>query len=342
MTAQKPVHSFNEAPDLWNQTADSISMRQFVRDVANTEKLLVFGETGSGKTYFYLKILEYLEKTGLSPDNMKMVIVFPDRPTGLTKLKDIIPSNYYDSIEVFPVNNYEDTIRATTTAEKIMEEHYKKTGHFGWIVFELMENYWTFAQDYYCRQAYGKSLGEYFAQMQSIISSDKAEKRTAYEAFAGPFGGPWPIIKFFHNFNWIDKIKRFPYNVVFTSEIKEEENKDSIFYTLGYRPAGEKHNQHRMDTILYLGHSGGKFTMKPFKLTGYTRLYGQIDITNKNGYEEHKRALKKLAELGYCVSKMEDIEQQAGIKPVKKKVEEQDKKQEGEQPSKSEDDVFNL
>lgn len=349
---QKAVQQQSQAPDLWNRRANPVTMRKFVNDVANTEKLLLFGETGSGKTHFYLNILEWQEKQGLSREDLKMSIIFPDRPTGLAKLVNLIPQRYIDSIDVYQVNNYEETVVATATAEKSMEEHYKNTGHFGWMVFELMENYWTFSQDYYCRQAYGQSMGEFFAQMQSIMGKGKADKKTAYEAFAGPFGGPWPIIKFFHNFNWIDRVKRFPYNTIFTSEVKEEDNKDSIFYSLGYRPAGEKHNQHRMDTILYTGHKGDKFTLKPFKLTGYTRLYGEINVTNKNGYEEHINACKRLAKLGYCVSKMDDLEQQAGISPPKKKKEkpkEEPKKEEVKNPppkesndSDDEDDLFDV
>lgn len=310
----------NTHTNLWNQMVQPVTMRKFAEDVADTEKLLLFGETGSGKTHFYLNILKYLKKSGIEPSNIKMEIIFPDRPTGLAKLYSLIPSDFVDYVDVFQITNYEDTIRATSSAEMVLQNHYKETGHLGWMVFELMENYWTFSQDYFCREAYGQTMGEFFAQMQSIGSKDVAEKKTAYEAFAGPFGGPWPIIKFFHNFNWIDKVKRFPFNTVFTSEIKEEENKDSIFSTLGYRPAGEKHNQHKMDTILYLSHKSNNFYMKPFKLTGFTRMFGELDITGKNGYEEHKSACTKLASLGYSVSKMKDIELQAGINPPKKKV----------------------
>lgn len=315
---QKAVQTFDSAPDLWNQSIAPVSMRQFVTEVADTEKLLLFGETGSGKTHYYLNILEYQDMLGVKPKNLRMDIIFPDRPSGLAKLYNLIPDRYIDCVNVYQITDYKSTIRSTATAEKALRQHYQDTGHYGWMVFELMENYWQFSQDYYCREAYGTSMGEYFAQMQNIMSKDKADKKAAYEAFAGPFGGPWTIIKFFHNFNWIDIVKRYPFNTVFTSEIKAEENKDSIFYSLGYRPAGEKHNQHKMDTILYLSHKGNDFFMKPFKLTGYKRLYGELKITGLNGYEEHKKACQKLAKMGYAVSKMEDLEQQAGISPPKK------------------------
>jgi len=302
---------------LWDGVADSIKISDYDNAVSNGEKILLFGETGCGKTTFYLTILSYLKSIGYPKEKLCMQIIFPDRPSGLKKLIGLIPEEYKDNIDVYPVTDYESSIIATATAERKLKKHYQKTGELGWMVFELMENYWSFSQDYYCRQAYGKSMGEYFAQMQSILSKNKAEKKQAYEAFAGPFGGPWVVIKFFHNFNWIDKVKRFPYNTVFTSEIKEESNKDSVFFELGFRPAGEKNNQHKMDTILYLGHKKGKFTMKPFKLTGFSKFYSEIDISSKNGYNKHLQACDKLTEMGLSVTKFDDLEQKIGIMPPK-------------------------
>ena len=61
--------------------------------------------------------------------------------------------------------------------------------------------------------------------------------------------------------------------------------------------------------------------MKPYKLTGYTKLYGELNITGKNGYEEHKKALARLTEMGYKVSKWDELEKEAGITPPKPKAE---------------------
>jgi len=314
----KQVTPKTDAEAFWNETVKPVTYRQYVEQAADTEKLLLFSESGGGKTTYYLSIINYLLKKGLSLEQIKMCIIFPDRPSGLVKLHGMIPEEFLDRIDIFSVNNYEETVKATASAHRILMEHYEKHKVPGWQVFELMENYWSFAQDYYSRQAFGKSLGEYFAQMQTILQKSKADKKTAYEAFAGPFGGPWPIIKFFHNFNWMDRIKRFPYHVVFTSEIKQEDNDDSVFKALGYRPAGEKHNQHRVDSILYLSHKGNNFYMRPYKLTGYQQLYPRVDITGKNGYEEHRLQLEKLEKEGYCVSKMTHLEKSVGITPPKK------------------------
>jgi len=346
MAESKTREKSNDAQDLWNQRMEPIPIKKYATDTADTEKILVFSETGAGKTTFYLNILKYLSSKGIPKKDMKMYIVYPDRPQGLVKLYGLIPKEYQDCIDVLPVGTYEQTIIATATAVEGLVNHFKETGKYGWIVFELIENYWTFSQDYFCREAYGQSLGEFFSQMRTIMSKDKAEKKTAYEAFSGPFGGPWPIIKFFHNFNWIDKVKRYPFNVVFTSELKQEENEDSIFKQLGYRPAGEKHTQHKVDTILYLSHkkvgNNYKFLMNPFKLTGYRVLYAPIEITDKNAYEEHKKALLSLEKRGYKVSKIEDLEKQADIKPPKPKEEKKVEPQKQEPKEKEEKTITSI
>jgi len=320
-TVKKPVIKQEDAVTLWEKTVEPIPMKKFHKETADTENLLLFSESGGGKTRGYLLILQYLYEKGVKPEDLYMVIIYPDRPQGINKLYGFIPEAYQERVDILPVTDYESTVVATATAVKKLNEHYTKTGKYGWLVFELLENYWTFAQDFFCRKAYGQTMGEFFAQMQDIMSKEKADKKTAYEAFAGPFGGPWPIIKFFHNFNWIDKIKRMPFHKVFTAELREEDNKDSVFYELGFRPGGEKHNIHKMDTALYLSHKGNNFFIKPYKLTGYTKLYGEINVTGKNIYTEHKKACKRLEELGYKVSKIKDLEQQAGIKPPEKKPE---------------------
>ena len=342
MATTKPVIKKHEAVNLWDQNVDSVDMKKF-KKTAQSEKLLIAGETGSGKTKFYIDMFRYVHDVlNVKPDDFLATIVLPDRPTGITKLFGLFPKEYIeeDRIKIYPVEDYETTIKATASTHRLHIQHFNQTGKLGYSVFELMENYWSFSQNYFSRKAYGQSMGEYFAQMQSIMSDDKADKQSAYKAFAGPFGGPWPIIKFFHNFNWIDRIKRFPYHTIFTSELKEEDNKDSIFYEFGYRPAGEKHNQHKMDTVIITSHNNNKFFIKPYKLTGYTALYNKIDVSNKNDYEEHIKAKKILEKRGFRVSPLEELEQEAGITPPKKK--EQPKKQEEQKKDTNTDSDWDL
>ena len=334
-----------DVKSLWEQPVASTPLSKFIRDVAQTEKIILFGESNTGKTYFYLSILEYLKKKGMKREDLKMCIVFPDRPTGLTKLASVIPKEYLEGdedapIQIFTVNNYEDLVRATASAENCLQKHYEKTGKNGWLVVELLEDAWKSAQDYYCRQAYGQSMGEYFAQKRAQVKAAKNDEG-AYKAFQG--WGDWPVIKYFHNYNWIDRIKRMPYNVVFTAEVREEDSKDSLFSALGLRPAGEKDNLHRVDTILHCSHNENSFTIRPYKLTGYKKLYGKINITNKCGFEEHMSALDKLTKLGYRTSPILELEQEAGVKPPKKPKQTSTKKpKEKVEKEEEEEDEFDM
>jgi hypothetical protein len=325
MVLKKPIEG-ETIRDLWQmEPIKSVSIKEFVNDVANTEKMIVFGESNTGKTSFYISILNYLSSQGYKKEDLLMCIVFPDRPTGLAKLFNSIPEKYVDNIRVFQINSYEDLIRSTSSAEKLLMQHHSETGKYGWLVVELLEDAWKSVQDYYCRLAYGETLGEYFAKKRADVKAVQ-EDTTAYKALEG--WGDWPIIKYFHNFNWIDKIKKMPYNILFTSELKEEGNKDSIFHELGYRPAGEKDNMHRVDTILYLSHKGNEFFIRPFKLTGFKKLYGQVNISGKSAYGTHRQALKKLEEFGHKTTAMAEIEEEAGIKPpIKKEDKKEDKKE---------------
>jgi len=331
MMQKKVAGAVDDEQDLWKkQLVKPITMTNFIKETADTEKMLLFSESGAGKTSFYLGILKYLKKSGVNKDELLMCIVYPDRSTGITKIQKLIPREFLDNILVFPVNTYEEMVSSTAVAEQRLKEHYKNTGKFGWLVIELLEESWRFTQDYYSRKAFGESLADLMATKRQEVkammeSKDKAGKETAYQALEGY--KDWVTIKFYHNFNWIDKIKKMPFNVVFTSEVKKEDNEDSVFSQLKWRPAGEKDNIHRVDTVLYLSHKGNDFFMKPFKLTGYTRLYSEQKITSKNGYELHRHSCSRLEELGYCVSKITDIEMQAGINPPKKKVEPADEEE---------------
>ena len=312
--------------DLWKQDlVKPLTIKQYASEIADTEKMIAFGESNTGKTSFYLSILAYLKSKGIKKEELLMCIIYPDRPTGITKLMNAIPDDYKENILVFPINTYEELVSSTAIAEQKLQEHRKKTGKLGWLVIELLEDSWKSVQDYYCRLAYGETLGEYFAKKRADVKAMK-EDTTAYRALEG--WGDWTIIKYFHNFNWIDKIKRMPFNIVFTAEIKEEGNKDSIFFDLGYRPAGEKDNMHRVDTILYLSHKGNQFFIRPYKLTGYKRLYGKTEITGKNGYAVHRKSLEELDTRGYKQTPMIELETETQITPPEKKEETAEKKEE--------------
>jgi len=312
-TNKKP--SKDEAGSLWEQNlVKPYTFEEFNEEIENTEKMIVFGESSAGKTAFALSVPGYLKSKGLKPDDFLMCILYPDRPTGLTKLLRTVPKEFRSRILVYPVNNYEELISSTAQAVKQLDLHKQKTGKHGWLVVELLEEAWKATQDYYTRKAYGESLGEYFAKKRAENKA-MSEGDSAYQALSG--WGDWAVIKYQHNYNWIDKLKRLPYNILFTAEMKKEDNKDSVFFDCGQRPAGEKDNIHRVDTVISLKHLKNEFIMQSFKLTGFSKLYGKVKITGKNGYSMHRKAVKSLEDQGFKSGVFAEMEKVAGITPPK-------------------------
>jgi len=282
------------------------------------EKIILYGESGSGKTRWYLTISNFFSMGNLPPEHFLMCVLNPDRRSGVSKLISVVPKEYRDRIYIFECNTYEEIWKATRISQKLLDDHLKKTKIPGWFVCELLNEVWMYAQDYYSRMAYSESLGEYFAKrrMEVLRRATKPDEATAYRALEG--WGDWPVIKYFHNYYWIDQIKRFPHNVLFTAECREENDAHSIFSKIGYRPAGEKDNIHRVDTIIYLSHIGDTFKQQALKLTGFSRLYGVTDITNKTGLAEHYKMLEKLEKKGFKIGKRKELIQSTEKKLEKK------------------------
>ena len=323
MVLKKKIEGLEQPKDLWKENVPSITMKQFAKETADVEKIIWFGESSSGKTRAYLDVLGYLKQQGVPAEKVCMCVIFSDRATGITKLYNLIPKEYVERVHIFPTNDYESMVKATASSEQILMEHFKNTGVHGWLICELLAESWRFCQDHYSREAFGETLADLMsAKRRAIVDikglKDDKKKESAYQALEG--WRDWSCIKFYHNFNWIDRIKKMPFNVGATAEIKDEANPDSIFAAIKVRPSGEKDNVHRFDTIIYKKHQGDKFYMRCLKLTGYDRLYTDVDITNKNSYAVHKEILKKFDKAGYHSSAIEELEKEAGI-PSPPKVE---------------------
>lgn len=307
----------------------------------NAESILVYGSTGTGKTYFWTTLFEWFDKKGIKPENLLVWAIFPDRPGGFKKLEaDFIPKKYSNSCRIFYTNDFQDVIDISEVAavdlKKFAEED---PNHVVWFVVELLNEMWEAAQHLYVERAYDKTFADYFAAQRAELK-DRAQKAregkepSAYAAFSGAFGGDWPIIKDYHNAQWIERVKMFPgfgVNVLFTAEEREEEDKGTLFTDIGTKPAGEKRNQHRVDTILHLTAQSNGFKMDAAKITGLSLRYSNADITTKIPYEVH---LEKVARLKALQEKM------------KKKTDTKERTEEDieveEQPSESDDEKIEV
>jgi len=268
------------------------------------ESILVYGSTGSGKTYFYMSIPQYYKSIGLKPENFAMAVIYPDRPGGYKKVgKKHVPPEFRERIIIRPIHgDFLEVIDETNKLMKVLTEFARRDkNNVVWLVVEMLDEMWDMAQDTAIREAYGIGLGEFMAEKRKQIVEkaqlEGSKEPSAYQALSGAFGGEWVTIKNLHNTEWIEKLKSAPVagvNLLFTAG--EKDASSTPFTLVGKEPRGEKSNHHRVDTILYLKQSENKFTMQPVKITGFSYLYEETDVTNKIPFNEHIKQLKALEE----------------------------------------------
>jgi len=271
------------------------------------ESILLYGSTASGKTYWYITIPHYYKSIGVKPENFLMWVIFPDRSGGILNLLDLVPPEYLDRIRIYPISgDFRDVIEVTNKAWDELTKFGSNPQNHAWLVFEMVDELWTLAQDTAIRISYGIGLGQFIASKRKELiekaESKGKEEPSAYSALSGAYGGEWVTIKNLHNTEWIDKVKSIPIlgvNLLLTAGEKKAESTDKPFHLIGVKPDGEKSNIYRVDTIIYLERDDAtnKFFMQPLKITGLSTLYAKHDITNQIPYAIHKENVKKCREI---------------------------------------------
>ena len=248
------------------------------------EKILLFGDTSTGKSFTILKIAERIQK-----DGGKLYVI--DTDDGLEKsLHYEFP--HLDNVENHLATNFDEIIED-------FEDIKKKVTKKDWVAFEMLAAFWTCAQDDYAGKVYGENMEELYQEQRRRL------------VLAGKTGAPatgvnpmldWPAIKKKHN-RLLDYLtKRMKCNVIATTnrkklmdfnkggqEMEDEETMDT-FGDIGFKPDGEKNNQFRFDTILYLSKSrvNGKetFYVESPKNRGM-KAFGKKKVINDSVYETY-------------------------------------------------------
>lgn len=290
---------------LFELAKEGISLEKLKRRKA--ESLLFYGSTFSGKTYGYITIPQYLREQDIPPEKFKMCIVYPDRPGGVTKLLDEVPDEYLSSIELYPITgDFNQVIEATLKSWKQLLEFSdfpEETDKQCFLVVEMLDEMWSMAQDTAIREAYGIGIGDYMAQeFQSVLKRAQAEAKSkrdlsAYQVLQG--WSDWTIIKNLHNTQWVEVVKQIPFfgiNLICTAGEKPlaEGEEGGTFGKIGVKPAGEKSNRHRVDTIIYMRQKGGRFYIQPAKITELGMVYPEKNVTDERPYGVHLKMQERL------------------------------------------------
>jgi len=229
------------------------------------EKIVLMGDTGSGKTYSMLTLAQAF------PGNLFYII---DPDDGVSKVLDELGGD-----AAFPNVEYRLTVTWEEAHAAFIEAH-QNLGEGDWLMFEQLGKMWEMAQNYYSIETFqipaiDKLLGvkKAEAKVKSKVAELKKQGVVVEEKGSLTPGGfepgDWVPIKQLHNQLVMDMaLARGSYNVLSTTGIRdilpiEKKPKSEfqkafleLFMGLGVKPEGEKHNLYRYDTIVGLRKKG--------------------------------------------------------------------------------------
>jgi len=238
------------------------------------EKLLLFGEFGTSKTYSLLNIVlanpdrvcfvidpddgvakVALELLGVDPDSMS-----PEE--GLAAIAEGFPN-----LEYRLATDWEQVHAAFTDAHQGLQAG-------DWLMFEQLGKLWEMAANYYSKETFNipalqklMDARKTEAKGKAAVAKMRAEGKNVEEKgqmLPGGFEpGDWVPIKQLHNQLVMDlALARGVYNVAATTAVKDilpqERQTVSLFQRsflelfgpTGAKPEGEKHNLYRYDTVV--------------------------------------------------------------------------------------------
>lgn len=202
------------------------------------EKILVYGNAGSGKSYSWLTLAERL----------------PEATFWVLDTDDAVPRmmqgfGEIENVELLPCFEWADYMAALKSVGD-------KAAEGDWVVVDFISSAWTAVQDHYVQEIFGMSSTEYFMQVRREL----AEGSKKLEALAG--WTDWLVIKkLYGEFTRLLKYKLTGQNVFATAPLKifgQETPKEirEVYAGLPGTPGGEKNLTYEFHTVLYLSRSG--------------------------------------------------------------------------------------
>lgn len=239
------------------------------------DKDLYYGGAGSGKTRAAIhKFRKKWEK------NKDIICWYIDTERGLKKTLKEFPREIDSNIEVFECNTFKNVIKAL----KLTLENAQKGDT---IIVDMLSIIWDWAQENYTLEVFDNDVTSfYLARRKDRIA--KSSKKPVYEGWQD-----WIGIKLLHNHDFIDElVKQTGADLICICGAKEVDMNEpgkppkvlnpTIFTPIGFAPEGEKHNEHRFDTIVYFQCGEDNWYIKAPKWRGnYDMLRKKITIPPK-------------------------------------------------------------
>lgn len=232
--------------------------------VNSTERILVYGNTGSGKSNAILTVAKRC------PDANFYVI---DNDLGITPIiENEMPELSADNggnVHVYFCDSFDEHMDA-------LAEIQEKAKAGDWLVIDMLGSMWGLAQERFSDIVYGKGLDQHL--MDAAIRAEKDDDGSP------PFDGmrDWPSITQTHAKVYREMLKASinkKMNLYCTAasaelmddrgKIKESKANKETYGGIGWKPKGQKEMGHKFNTILMFEKKGiGKWYMTGVKDRG--------------------------------------------------------------------------
>lgn len=147
-----------EEDDIQIQSATELKKRLKIK------RIKIFGDTGTGKTYFLLSQLLYHYNNGVQPEKMLMCVIDYDMD-GISFNLTYLPDEILDRIKVIKAFDAEDGYKAVDIfVKKLIRPHLQKypdATPYTYLVHENEHLFYMACRNHYTEQVYGMSEQEY-------------------------------------------------------------------------------------------------------------------------------------------------------------------------------------
>lgn len=229
----------------------------------STERILVYGYPGSGKSYQFLKIADFVRPTGAQC----YVLDTDDAYSRLleTEFRHLAVDSG-GNVHVFPAFDWQEWEEGFVW---ISEQ--ARPGD--WVCIDRADQAWEAVQEYYVTQVFGQKMGDFFlkarTELEEALKKNPKAKQVVLEG-----DKDWQVINRLYKQEWFQLIRpSFPANLyVVTAASTIEKRDESIiketYGWIGAKPTGQKHLAHQTHTNFYFAYTGDEWRVTTVKDRG--------------------------------------------------------------------------
>jgi hypothetical protein len=204
------------------------------------ERILVFGDGGSGKTHATCSIAKWHQDEG---SDATFYVISND----LSFDRFLGPGSEFEDLEnvvVFDVDTWPDYMDAAKKVKEEMQAH-------DWMSVDLIALAWGAAQDYYIERVFDEDLTDYWVTQRKATGGEGSDLDGWKD---------WGVINKMYRAFFNTHVLRAPGHVICQASQKaladtahEDEQVYDLCKQLGFKPEGQKHLVLQFHTVLHFG-----------------------------------------------------------------------------------------